>query len=76
MYWGTPTFGVGVRIVPRVPSYCRSLPAHGTATFTTGVPCSQEIAPPWDPAVALCLGPYGGPRGGGRFLGSKVPLYW
>jgi hypothetical protein len=22
-----------------------------------------------------CLGPYGGPRGGGRFLMSEVPMY-
>jgi len=25
--------------------------------------------------VGLCLGPYGGPRGGGLFLMSEVPLY-
>jgi len=24
--------------------------------------------PPWDPTVGLCLGPYGGPMGGGCFL--------
>ena len=26
-------------------------------------------------AVGLCLGPDGGPRGGGRFLMSEVPLF-
>ena len=43
----------------------------------TGVPCSEETAPPYDPTVGLCIGPYGvprsivpygGPRGGGCFL--------
>jgi hypothetical protein len=33
----------------------------------TGVPRSQETAPPWDPQVGLCLGPYGGPRKRGAF---------
>ena len=28
----------------------------------TGVPRSQETAPPQDPRVGLCLGPYGGPK--------------
>ena len=28
-----------------------------------------------DPTVGLCLGPYGGPRGGGRFLVIEVSLY-
>ena len=27
-----------------------------------------------DPTLGLCLGPYGGPRGGGLFLMSEVPL--
>ena len=31
----------------------------------TGVPCSYETAPPYDPTVGICLGPYGGLRGGG-----------
>ena len=26
-------------------------------------------------SIGLCLGPYGGPRGGGLFLMSEVPLY-
>ena len=30
---------------------------------------------PQDPAVGICIGPYGGPRGGGRFLMSEVLLY-
>jgi len=25
---------------------------------------------------SICIGPYGGPRGGGRFLMSEVPLCW
>ena len=29
----------------------------------TGVPHSEEIAPPSGPTVGVCLGPYGGPRG-------------
>jgi hypothetical protein len=29
----------------------------------TRVPHSYETPPPWDPAVALCQGTYGGPRG-------------
>ena len=40
-----------------------------------GVPRSQESATPWDPAVGLYLGPYGGPSGGGHFLMSEAPLY-
>ena len=34
----------------------------------TGVPRLQENATPEDPTVGLCLGAYGGPRGGGGFL--------
>ena len=41
----------------------------------TGVPRSQETAPPQDPSVGLYLGPYGGPKGGGHFLMSEVSLY-
>ena len=33
--------------------------------YNTKVPRSYETAPPQDPAVALCLGTYGGPRGVG-----------
>ena len=40
----------------------------------TGVPRSQENASPQDPTVGLCLGPYGGPRGGGVFFTSEVSL--
>ena len=29
----------------------------------TGVPRSQENAPPQVPTAGLCVGPYGGPRG-------------
>ena len=28
-----------------------------------------------NPRVGLCLGPYGGPMGGGLFLMSEVPLH-
>ena len=34
----------------------------------TRLPRSQETAPPPDPTAGLCLGPWGGPRGGRRFL--------
>ena len=34
----------------------------------TGVLRSYETAPPYHPTAGLCLGPYGGPRGGGGFL--------
>ena len=40
-----------------------------------GVPRSSENAFPWDPTVGLCLGPYDGPRGGGRFIMGEVPRY-
>jgi serine/threonine protein kinase len=30
--------------------------------------CKVTRVPPWDPTVGVCLGPYGGPRGGGCFL--------
>ena len=33
-------------------------------TDLIGVPRSQEIAPPLDPAVGLCVGTYGAPGGG------------
>ena len=33
-----------------------------------GVPRSYETASSQDPIVRLCLGPCGGPRGGGSFL--------
>ena len=44
------------------------LPLQLRAAVITGVPHLQETEPPWDPTLALCLGPYGGPRGGGVFL--------
>jgi len=48
----------------------------GTVVLTrdTGVP-RLKPANPEDPTVEPCLGSYGGPRGGGRFLMSEVPLY-
>jgi len=42
---------------------------------STGGARSQETAPPCAPTVGLCLWPYGGPRGGGLFRMSEVPLY-
>ena len=39
----------------------------------TGVPRSWETAPPWDPRLVLCPGPYGGPGGGGCFLWVWYP---
>ena len=35
----------------------------------------STAAPPLEPTAGLWLGPYGSPRGGGRFLMSEVPLY-
>ena len=46
-----------------------------TPFFGAGVSCSEETVPHQDPTVGLCLGPDGGPRGGGRFLISEVPMY-
>ena len=37
----------------------------------TGVPRSSGTPPP--PTGALCLGPYGGPRGVGDFLRARYP---
>ena len=47
---------------------------HWVGPVDTGVPRSQESAPPEHPTVILCLGPYGGAMGGGLFLTSEVPL--
>ena len=41
----------------------------------TGVPHSYKNASPQDPTVALCIGAYGGPWGGGGVLMSEAPLY-
>ena len=38
------------------------------ACHFTGVPRSKDNAPPWDPTVGLCIGAYGGTRGGDVFL--------
>ena len=29
--------------------------------------------PPPDPTVGICLGPFGGPKGGGGFLSARYP---
>ena len=39
-----------------------------------GVPRSKETAPPEDPTLGLCLGPYSGPMGWELFLVSEVSL--
>ena len=41
-----------------------------------GVPRLHENAPPYDPTGGLCLGPYGGPRGGDVSYerGTPVPM--
>ena len=49
--------------------------AGGTRSRNAGVPRSQETTASLDPTVALYLGPYGGPKKGGQFLMSEVPLY-
>ena len=36
-------------------------------------PRSEETAPFWNPTVAIYLGPYGGPRGGGNFSWARYP---
>ena len=41
---------------------------------TTGIPRSQETAFSQDPIVGLCLGPYGGPRGGAVFNEQGTPV--
>ena len=42
--------------------------------YVQGYLAHKKQHPPQDPTVGLCLGPYGGPRGG-LFLMSEVPLY-
>ena len=39
----------------------------------TGVPRSSATAFSWEPTAGLCLGPYGGPKGGVFFPRSKYP---
>ena len=39
--------------------------AHFLGLLWAGVPRSLETTPPSDPTAGLCLGPYGGPGGGG-----------
>ena len=46
---------------------------QGLLAALTGVPCSQETVPPYDPTVVLCLGPYGVPKEGLGFLCVKYP---
>ena len=41
--------------------------------YSTGVPRSQENASPQEPTLGIWLGPYRGPRRGGRVM-DQVPL--
>ncbi|KAJ1478951.1 hypothetical protein T484DRAFT_2910247 [Baffinella frigidus] len=52
--------------------------AMGGSDKVTGGPRSVESASPWDPTVGLCLGPYGGPRGGvvSHERGTPVTQRW
>ena len=36
---------------------------------------SVSIRPPWDSTEGICLGLYGGPRGGVLFLMRQSPVY-
>jgi len=66
--------GGGCFLISEVPLYIPAAPGIRKRS-ATGVPRSQESASSWDPAVGLCLAPYGGPRGRRRFLKSEVPLH-
>jgi hypothetical protein len=45
------------------PRFSRTAKMRRVSSFgPTGVPCSKETTPPWDAAVGVCLGPYGGAR--------------
>ena len=50
-----------------------SVPHLHPSRKLTGVPRSYKNVPPQDPTVALCLGPYGGPRGVGCLLSVRCP---
>ena len=39
-----------------------------------GVPRSKKTAPPWDPTVGLCLGPYGDPDEGAVSYERGTPV--
>ena len=41
---------------------------RGTSPISNSIPLGSYSS--------ICLGPSGGPRGGGRFLMSEVPLYF
>ena len=56
-----------VEILKRIEVVPSSLGSGGLLSLhqrDTGIPRSQETAPPQDPTVGLCLRPYGGPREG------------
>ena len=62
--------GVGMCRLPEKKETIANVDSAGA----TGIPCSCESASSQDHTVGLCLGPYGGPRGG-QFLMSEVALY-
>ena len=70
---GVVSYERGMSHIPLYPK--SSLPAcrhlvllRGGWKDGTGVPCSLKTVPPWDRTVGICLGPYGGPKGGFCFL--------
>ena len=48
------------------------VPALHSRGVCTGVPRSSETAPPQDPTVGQCLGPYDGPGGVALFLDNEL----
>ena len=63
--WGTGSVDVGLIQSTKAPKH-QSVPplAWRSTLHTTGVPRSSETASSWDAAVGMCIGPYGGRRGG------------
>ena len=64
------------------PNYCEPYSLHPNPIMnpvevnSTGVPRSLKTALPQGPTGGLCLGPYGGPRGGAASdeQGTPVPF--
>ena len=54
--------------IPQSQTPCHPFTPPRNPQDPIGVPRSKENAPPQNPTVGLCPGPYGGPRGGGGFL--------
>ena len=55
--------------------WCKSVNfwSETISQLDTGVPRSWETPSPQDPTIGLCLGPYGGPKGGGCFSWARYP---